>query len=175
MEQTATDLRQLKGIGKILVKRLQDAGLDSFAKIAQAGEKELSRIKGINPLKISSILDQAKQFAEVEPAAEPVAAGVVQRRLVEVKELVRTLAETTRERFQQELEGKCGKKLALDLSRIQETLGSIGIEGKKKSRRAGKALKKVQKRVAGLAPDAGLKKVRKTLKRARKAVLKAVK
>jgi hypothetical protein len=174
MEQTAKDLRQLKGIGRILVKRLQGAGLDSFSKIAQAGEEGLTNINGINPLKVASILEQAKQLAEAAPETET-AAGALPQRLTEVKEQVRTLAETSRERFQQELDGKCGKKLVSDLARLEETLGLVNFEGKKKSRRSGKALKKVQKRVAGLPADAGLKKVRKTLKRARKAVLKALK
>jgi predicted RecB family nuclease len=175
MEQAATDLLQLKGIGRVLVKRLQDAGLDSLTKIAQSGEEELTKISGINHLKISSIVDQAKLLAEVEPAAEPGAADALQQRLAEVQEQVRTLAEASLERFQQELEGKPGKKLVSDLARLERTLGLISFEGKKKSRRSGKALKRVQKRMAGLAADAGLKKVRKTLKRARKAVLKAVK
>jgi hypothetical protein len=174
MEQPASDLQQLKGIGRVLVKRLQDAGLDSFAKIAQGGETQLTKISGINPLKITSIVDQAKLLAEVEPAAAPAADGALQQRLVEVKEQVRTLAEASLERFQQELEGKPGKKLVQDLARMETTLGLISFKGKKKSRRSGKALKRVQKRMAGLAADAGLKKVRKTLKRARKAVLKAV-
>jgi hypothetical protein len=174
MEQPASDLQQLKGIGKVLVKRLQDAGLDSFAKIAQGGETELTKISGINPLKITSIVDQAKLLAEVEPAAAPAGDGALQQRLVEVKEQVRTLAEASLERFQQELEGKPGKKLVLDLARMETTLGLISFKGKKKSRRSGKALKRVHKRMAGLAADASLKKVRKTLKRARKAVLKAI-
>jgi hypothetical protein len=175
MEQPATDLRQLKGIGRVLVKRLQDAGLDSFDKIAVSGEEGLAKINGINLLKINSILDQAKLLAEAEPGPAPAAIGALQQRLVEVKEQVGTLAEVSRERFAQELDGKSGKKLLLDLARIDDALGLLSFEGKKKSRRAGKALKRVQKRVAGLAADAGLKKVRKTLKRARKAVLKAVK
>lgn len=175
MKQTAADLQQLKGVGGVLVKRLQDAGLDSFAKIALAGEEGLTKIKGINPRNILSILEQAKQLAEVECPETPAIAEAQQQRLGAVKEQVRTLAEATRVRFAQELDGKSGKKLVLDLVRIEEALGLVSFEGKKKSRRAGKALKRVQKRVAGLAADAGLKKVRKTLKRARKAVLKAVK
>jgi hypothetical protein len=174
MEQTAADLRQLKGIGTILVKRLQEAGLDSFAKIAEAGEEELTKINGINPLKIHSIQEQAKQLAAAEHPEKPAAAEALRQRLSEVKELVHTLAESTRERFQQKLDGKCGKKLVCDLTRVEETLERVNFEGKKGTRRAGKALKKVQKRVAGLAADAGIKKVRKALKRARKAVLKAV-
>jgi hypothetical protein len=175
MEQTAADLGQLKGVGRVLVVRLRDAGLDSFAKIALAGEEGLTKINGINPRNIVSILEQAKQLAAAQPAAEAAADGALLERLVAVKEQVHTLAETSRERFAQQLDGKTGKKLVLDLALIEEALGLLSFEGKKKTRRSGKALKKVQKRVAGLAADAGLKKVRKTLRRARKAVVKAVK
>jgi predicted flap endonuclease-1-like 5' DNA nuclease len=65
MPQKEDDLQQLKGIGKVLVKRLQDAGLDRFAKISQASEKELREIRGINPLKIVSIQEQAKLLARL--------------------------------------------------------------------------------------------------------------
>ena len=175
MVQKEADLRQLKGIGKVLVKRLQDAGLDSFAKIALAGEEELKKINGINPNNISSILEQAKQLSEAAQSEKLAAIDLLQQRLTGVKEKIQTLAETTRERFQEELAGKWGKKLSADLVRMEATLERINLEGKKGSRRASKALSKVDKRVSGLAGDASLKKVRKTLKRARKAVKKAVK
>jgi hypothetical protein len=175
MVQTGDDLRQLKGIGKILVQRLQDAGLDSFAKIAEAGEEKLKEVSGINPRNIASILEQAKQLAETSPSENAAGIETLQLRLGEVKQKIQTLAETARERFQEELAGKWGKKLSADLVRIEDALERINFEGKKGSRRAGKALGKVDKRVSGLAGDASLKKVRKTLKRARKAVKKAVK
>lgn len=174
MVPTGDDLRQLKGIGTILVKRLQDAGLESFAKIAQAGEPELKKISGINPRNIANILEQAKQLAETSHS-EPVHIETLHLRLGEVKQKIQTLAETARERFPEELAGKCGKKLSADLVRIEDILDRLNFEGKKGSRRASKALGKVDKRVSGLAEDASLKKVRKTLKRARKTVQKAVK
>jgi nucleotidyltransferase/DNA polymerase involved in DNA repair len=175
MAETAQDLRQLKGIGRILVKRLQDAGLDSFEKIAQAGEEELKKIGGINPHSIPSILEQANQLAEAAHPEQKAGVEALLLRLTEVKLKVQALAETTRERFQEELAGKLGKKLATDLVRVEDSLKSIKLKGKKSARRAGKALNKVEKRFAGLAGDATLKKVRKTLKRARKAVKKAAK
>ena len=174
MTDTKENLQQLKGIGRVLVKRLQEAGLDSFAKIAQAGEEELLKINGINPHKISSILEQATLLSEAAHAGHQARFEALQLRLSEVKEKVQTLAETTRERFQEELAGKWGKKLSSDLVRIEDALGLICDCGKKGAKRAGKALVKAQKRVDGLE-DASLKKVRKGLKRARKAVLKALK
>ena len=175
MEQAAEDLRKLKGIGNMLVKRLQEAGLDSFAKVALAGEEDLKKIKGLNPNNISSIKTQAQQLAQSDQSETVTGIEGLEKRLGEVKLKVQTLAETTRERFQEELAGKWGKKLSCDLGRIEETLNLLNLDGKRGSKRAGKALSKVYKRVAGLKEDASLKKVHKTLKRARKAVEKAVK
>ena len=174
MAETEKDLRQLKGIGSVLVRRLQDAGLDTFEKIALAGEEELKKISGINPHNIPSILEQAKELAGGVHPEQVAGIEALQLRLAEVKQKLQALAETTRERFQEVLAGKLGKKLTSDLVRIEDTLESIELKGKKSARRAGKALSKVEKRFAGLAEDASLKKVRKTLKRARKAVKKAV-
>jgi hypothetical protein len=174
MVQTAAELRQLKGIGKILVKRLQEAGLDSFAKIAKAGEDELKKISGINPHNIASLREQAAKLAESAHSEKLARVEALQLRLAEVRSQVQALAEATSQRFQEVLDGKCGKKLTADLGRIEETLQAIGFESKKGVRRAGKALDKVTKRVASLPEDASLKKVRKTVKRARKAAQKAV-
>jgi hypothetical protein len=175
MAETEKDLLQLKGIGSILVKRLQDAGLDSFEKIALAGEEELLKISGINPHSVPSILEQAKQLAGGADQKRKAGVESLLLRLAEVKQKVQALAETTRERFQEELAGKCGKKLTADLVRMEDALESIKLKGKKGTRRAGKAMNKVDKRFAGLAEDASLKKVRKTLRRAKKTVKKAVK
>ena len=174
MAKTKDDLLQLKGIGSILVKRLQDAGLDSFAKIAEAGEDGLKKVRGINPRKTGSILEQAKQLSEVAHAGRQERAEALQQRLSEIKSKVQTVAEATRDRFQEALAGKCGKKLSCDLVRIEDALERLKDGGKKSSKRAGQALAKAQKRVEGLE-EASLKKVRKGLKRARKAVLKAIK
>jgi hypothetical protein len=174
MEQTAAELRQLKGIGKILVKRLQDAGLNSFAKIAKASEDELKKVSGINPQNIASLQEQAAKLAVAVHTEKLERVEALQLRLAEVKEQIQALAETTRLRFQEVLDGKCGKKLTADLVRIENTLQAIGFDGKKAVRRADKALDKVTKRVTALPEDASLKKVRKTIKRARKAAQKAV-
>lgn len=173
MVQTAEELQQLKGVGRILAKRLYDAGFDSFAKIAQAGEEGLLKVRGVTPRYLGTILEQAKQLAEAAHHDRPARAEAIQQRLSEVKEQLQTLAESARQRFQQDLAGKAGKKLTSDLVRIEDALERLGDGGKKSYKRAGKALIKAEKRVTGLE-DCSLKKVRKGLKRARKAVLKAL-
>lgn len=174
MVQTAGDLQQLKGVGAILAKRLFDAGFDSFDKIAQAGEEGLKRVRGISPRTIGSIVAQAKQFAHAPEPGHPEREEAVQKHVSEVREKIQSLAQSTRDRFQQDLAGKNGKKLSSDLVRIEDALVQIHAGDRKKSKRAGKALIKAEKRILGLE-DAALKKVRKGVKRARKAVLKALK
>ena len=173
MEQTAAELQQLKGVGRILGKRLYDAGFDSFSKIAQAGAQGLQKIRGINPRHLETIVEQARQLAQAGHPEHPAPAEGMQQRLSEVKLQLQSLAESTRQRFQSELAGKPGRKLTLDLVRIEDALERMTDGGKQRSKRAGKALVKAEKRVAGLE-DASLKKVRKGLKRARKAVLKGL-
>lgn len=173
MVQSTTDLKRLKGVGMVLGKRLQDAGFDSFAKIAEAGEEGLKKVQGVSPRAISSIVEQSRQLAGVARLQETEPADAMQQRVAEVRDKVETLAEKTRDRFAQEMSERCGRKLSSDLNRIEMALLQMHDFGKKRLKRADKALIKAEKRITGLE-DASLKKVRKGFKRAKKAVLKAL-
>lgn len=172
MAKSAADLQQLKGVGAVLAKRIFDAGLTTFDKIAQAGEEGLKKISGISPSATASIVEQARQRAGVKPEAPPEGNEALKRHLLEVRRRVEALAQSVRDRFQQKLAGKQGKKLSSDLIRMEDALTQIDVGGEKQSKRSEKALTKAEKRIAGL-DEAGLKKVHKGLKRARKAVLRA--
>ncbi|HEY6008277.1 MAG TPA: helix-hairpin-helix domain-containing protein, partial [Geobacteraceae bacterium] len=63
MKQTTAALQQLKGVGEVLSGRLVDAGYDTFAKVAAAGEEGLAKIRGINPRMLGSIVAQAGELA----------------------------------------------------------------------------------------------------------------
>ena len=173
MVPTVEDLMQLKGVGRVLGKRLFDAGFDSFAKIGQASEEDLKKVRGIAPRNVASILAQASELSKLDHSDKQAREEALQQRLSEVKVQLQSLAGTTRVRFQDQLAGKAGKKLSTDLVRIEDALERVHDGGKKGAKRAGKALAKAQKRVEGLEV-ASLKKVRKGLKKARKAVLKAL-
>lgn len=166
MVQSTTELNRLKGVGIVLGKRLHDAGFDSFAKIAEAGEEGLKKVKGMSPRTIGSIVEQSRHLDKEQP-------GVMQRRVAEVRDKVETLAQKTRDRFGEEMSARCGRKISSDLNRIETALFQMHDFDKKGSKRADKALVKAEKRVTGLE-DASLKKVRKGFKRAKKAVLKAL-
>ncbi|GAW66292.1 DNA-binding protein [Geoanaerobacter pelophilus] len=173
MVQSTEDLKRLRGVGIVLGKRLFDAGFDSIAKIAEAGEEGLKKVRGVSPRAISSIVDQSRQLAGMSQHPGKGPEEVMQRRVAEVRGMVETLAEKTRDRFGQEMSKGCGKKISSDLNRIEMALLQMHDFGKKRSKRVDKALVKAEKRVTGLE-DATLKKVRKGFKRAKKAVLKAL-
>lgn len=173
MVESAADLQQLKGVGRVLAKRLYDAGYRSFDRIAQAGEDGLKAVPGISPRAIGSILQQARELAQAQGTGDAEREEALSQHVSEVREKVQMLAQSARDRFQQQLSGKTAKKLSADLVRMEDALGQMKGGGKKRSKRANKALAKAEKRVAGLE-DATLKKIRKSLKRARKAVQKAL-
>lgn len=170
---TAADLQQLKGVGKVLGKRLREMGLDSFEKIAGAGEEELKKVGGINPRMVTAIVQQAKELSEEPSASSEERALAMRSRLAELKEKVQALVDTTLQRFPDELSGRYGRKIGKDLARIVDALEKIGEGGKKRRKRSGRALAKADKRVAGLE-EASIRKVHKGLKKARKTVLKAL-
>lgn len=60
MKNQTKELRELKGIGEILSRRLVEASYDTIAKVAAAEEKGLERIAGMNPHKLRSIVTQAR-------------------------------------------------------------------------------------------------------------------
>ena len=62
MNNRMQELQQLTGIGEVLSRRLVEAGYDSIAKVAAAQEKGLERIAGMNPLKVRTIVTQARKM-----------------------------------------------------------------------------------------------------------------
>jgi predicted flap endonuclease-1-like 5' DNA nuclease len=173
MAKATTDLQQLKGIGRALAQRLKDAGIESFDGIVESGAEGLKKIRGIKANAISSILDQAEQLSHGKKTTKAERIAAIKGRIGGVREKVQHLAEETRVRFHQDLEGKCGKKLAGDLARVLQTLDRMNDAKLKRLKGVGRGLDKAEKRMDGLK-EGGLKKVRKGLKKARKTLLKAL-
>lgn len=157
----------------MLSMRLHEAGLDSFKKIAEADQEVLAKIRGITHRNLNPILEQAKEFASAAPEAGKERLEAMKQRLSGVKEQVHTFTEAARQRFQEGVSEKCSKKISCELVQLTEALGKLEECGKKRCKRAAKALGKVEKRMAGLE-EATPKKVKKGLKKARKAVAKAL-
>lgn len=62
MKEQMKELQKLKGIGKVLSKRLVESSYDTIAKVASAEKQVLERVAGINPKKLHSIVTQAREM-----------------------------------------------------------------------------------------------------------------
>ena len=62
MNNHTKELQKLKGIGAVLSQRLVEASYDTIAKVAAAEVKGLERIAGMNPLKVRSVVNQARKM-----------------------------------------------------------------------------------------------------------------
>jgi len=62
MKKQLKELQKLEGIWEVLSRRLVESSYDTIAKVAAAEEKGLERIAGMNPLKVRSIVTQARRI-----------------------------------------------------------------------------------------------------------------
>jgi hypothetical protein len=172
MENPATrakKLATLKGIGDVLARRLVESGHDSFAKVAALGEEGLRKVAGINQRLVPAIIQQAEELAKETRQGKAAAVEEMKVRVAALKTQVQALAQTTRERFADELSGNVGAKLEKEICKALSSLEKVESKLEGRVKRAGKGLRKAERRLEGLA-ETGLKKVGKGLKRARKSL-----
>ena len=169
MKRTVAELQRLKGVGDVLSRRLVDAGLDTYARIVEAGEEGLAKIRGLNPRMVASIVAQARELADEAKLDRAERVAALKQQAHALREQVQTIALSVRDRFGAEAAGKLGRKVEKELVKMITSLEML--EGKLEGRvkKAGKRLVKAEKRLAGLA-DSGLKGVGKGLKKARKSL-----
>jgi helix-hairpin-helix protein len=169
MKKSIDGLQQLKGIGDVLAARLVAAGLDTFAKVAAAREDELREMPGINPRLIPSIIAQAADLAAQAANGRAGKVAELKQLAASLKEKVQEIALSVRDRFQDEIAGKTGRKLEKEIVKVISSLEKVEQRMETKVKKSGKGLVKAERRLEGLA-EAGLKKVDKGLKKARKSL-----
>lgn len=169
MKDSMKELQKIKGIGEILARRFVEAGYDTYAKVAEAGEEALTAVKGINPRAIASIVSQAAGFADEGGKARARRVEELKAAAATLKGQVEGIARSVSERFPEELQGKKGRKIEKEILKMMSALERV--EGKigKRIKRSGKGLAKAEDRLAGLAEESA-KRVGKGLKRARKSL-----
>lgn len=62
MKKQIKELQRLKGIGEVLSQRLVESSYDTIAKVANAEEKGLERIAGMNPKKVRAVVTEARKI-----------------------------------------------------------------------------------------------------------------
>jgi len=169
MKIGSKELQTLKGVGEVLSQRFMEAGFDTFAKIAAAGEDELKKIRGINPRVIQAIIAQAGELAGEARKSTEEKVEELKARVAFLKGQVQAIALDVRNRFFEETTGKTGKKVELELVKIVSSLEKVEGKLESKAKKAGKGLAKAEKRLESLA-DSGLKDIGKKLKKARKSL-----
>ena len=171
MKKKLNDLKQLKGVGDVLSRRLVEAGHDTLAKVAAAGEEGLKKVQGVNQRLIPAILEQAGLLAgEGRPSKAQKVEGL-KRQAASLKSQVQGVALRVRENFQDELAGKTGKKVEKQIMKVIASLEKVGGKLETRVKKAGKGLAKAEKSLAILAA-AGLADIGKGLKKARKSLKK---
>jgi Helix-hairpin-helix domain len=173
MEKSIKELQKLKGVGEVLSRRLVEAGLDTFAKIAAAGEEALRKIPGMNPKVVPSVLTQAGNLAGEAGKSRAVKVEELKRNAAALKDNIQSIALNVRDRFEAELSGKTGKRVEKDLLKAISSLEKVEAALETKVKKAGKGLVKAEQRLEGLC-DSGLKEVGKGLKKARKALKRVI-
>lgn len=165
------ELQKLKGVGEILAKRFVTAGLDTFAKVAEAGAAGLEKIKGVNPRAIPSIISQAKVLAGEVDSDRQQKVDALKQSAALLKKRLHDMPQQLRERFQTELAGKTGRKVEKELLKALAAVEKLESKLGKRVKKTGKGLVRAEERLITLA-DARFKDVGKGLKKARKALRK---
>jgi ERCC4-type nuclease len=62
MNEQMKELQKLTGIGEVLSRRLVESSYDTIAKVANAEEKGLERIAGMNPKKVRAVVTEARKI-----------------------------------------------------------------------------------------------------------------
>ena len=168
---TIKELQRIKGIGKVFAQRFLEAGYDTFAKIAAAGEEGLSKIRGINAQMVESILTQARALAGEFDKARTEEVDDLKKKAVSVTNRVQDIAKDVQKRFRKEIVGKRGKKVKKEIARIISSLDKADGKLQTKAKKAAKVLVKAEKKLACLTEE-GLKGLRKKLKKTRKSLAK---
>jgi Holliday junction resolvasome RuvABC DNA-binding subunit len=169
MKEGMNELQKLKGVGKVLAQRFVEAGYDTFAKVAAAGEEELKKIPGINPRMVRAIVTQAGELAGEAENSRAKRVEELKQWAASLKEQVQGIALGVRDRFKDEVAGKAGKKAEKEIVKVITSLEKVEGTLESRLKKAGKGLAKAEKRLEGLV-DAGLKGVGKGLKKARKSL-----
>lgn len=167
MKKATKELQKLKGIGEVLAQRMVEAGYDTFAKVAAAGEEGLKQVRGINPRMLQAILTQAGELAGETGKSRARKVEELKQRASSLKEQVQGVALSVRDRFRDD--GKAGKKVEKEILKVIASLEKVEGKLETRAKKAGKGLVKAEKRLSGLA-DSGLKRVGRGLKKARKSL-----
>jgi uncharacterized coiled-coil DUF342 family protein len=171
MTQAMKELQRIKGIGSVFAQRFLDAGYDTFAKIAAAGEEELRSVRGINTQMVRSILAQASELAGEVDKTRIEKVEELKHKAALLMNQVQDIALNVHKHFKKKAAGKRGKKIRKEIARIITALEEAKGKLSTKVKKTGKVLTKAEKHLSEVT-ETGLKGLGKKLKKARKSLKK---
>lgn len=174
MKKKFAELKKIKGVGDVLAKRFKESGLDTFEKIAEAGESGLKKIRGIVPGTIASIVEQAKSLSGKTSLTRTQKIKEIKKTAANLKKQLEGLAGDLKRKFGEELVTKTGKKVEKELLKLVGYMGKIEAGMESKVKKTGKNLLKAEKRFLDLGAG-GLKDIGKGLRKTRKSFKKLLK
>jgi len=169
MKKKLNKLMKLRGVGDVMARRLVESGFDSYEKVAAAGEEGLFKIKGMNPRAVPTIVSQAAEMMTDSQTGKIKREEELKQNAALLKERVQGVAVDVRDRFNEDISGKIGKKVEKEIVKVIVSLEKVETKLRTRSKRAAKGLAQAEKRLDGLQ-EAGLKKIRKGLQKARKSL-----
>jgi hypothetical protein len=169
MDGALKELTRLRGIGPVLGRRLLDAGLDGFEKIAEAGEDGLKKIHGLNLRMIPSLLSQVSEMAADAECARETALEEMRQRIDRLVGTVRDMAAHVKGRLGPERAVNDGKKIEKEIFRILVLLDRLTARLGTKRKRTAKGLDRAEKRLLSLK-DSGMTEIGKGLRKSRKSL-----
>ncbi len=172
MKNAMKKLQKITGLGEILAKRLIKAGYDSYESIVAAGEEGLSKIKGLNPHTIPSIIEQATKLAAEINEQRARKLADIKAAAAAIRNQVEELSRTLKDRAAQELTGKSRNAITLQLNKMLTAIEKVESALETRAKGARKRLAKAGQCLAQLTADMEIKEFGSALKKARKSLKK---
>lgn len=169
MQKKMKELQKLKGVGETMSRRFVEAGYDTYARIAAAGDEGLKKVQGLNPRMIQSITAQAQALVDEAQKSKTEIVAELKQKTASLKEHVQEIALAARVRYKNEISGNVGRKLEKEVGKVISSLKRVEGKLERRVKKAGKGLLKAEKRLACLA-DVKLKDIGKGLKKARNSL-----
>jgi hypothetical protein len=166
------ELEKIRGVGRILSRRFAEAGYDTFEKIAAAGEERIGNVPGVNRRMAGSIVAQAADFTKSRAVGKEAETDRLREQAASLRELVGKIVLQVRERLQEGDQDRSIAKIEKQFVKLMRSLAKVEASIGIKPGKAAKGLAGGEKKLAAV-DGADPEKLRKSLKRTRKALKKA--
>jgi|GEM_PF-5146323 len=170
----ADDLKRINGIGKILEKRLQEAGLESYAQLAQADPNGLAALPGVNKGAAKRIIEQAARLSGHDEDGFQRALDILMPICEKLMNEIQGLAQVVKDRDLKDIPKKHHRQIENEIERIFGSLKTIKSNLIGDLTRVGREIAKADRKIGKLDTQDDPEHLRKGLKKVRRKLEKAL-